>query len=256
MRKFSTLCTLAISLIAQLGAAEGPSTAGAETSALVPVDVAARSVAASTSMHTIDLKKVFGSAPVIYTLLIILSIVALMIWIHTLTSWKEQSIIPEEFLTKVSDRISEGDFDQAKSLCDVDNSAISSIIESGLAMRHQGSGAVFKAIEAEGKRLGLEIWQRVSLLNDIAVTAPMLGLLGTVVGIFYGLYDKQRSPESLITVFDGLGVAIGTTVVGLMVAILAMLLHASLKIWATRLLSKMESRVLKLAAAMTKAKDQ
>ncbi len=245
MLRLSIFCFFAIARSALLGAVEG------HAEAIAPVEFAA-SAATHASAQAIDLRRVFGSAPLIYSLLTILSICALTIWIYALISWRERKTMPEEFLTQIHDKIAQRDFAQAKYLCEVDSSAISSIIGSGLAMREQGSGAVFRAIEAEGKRLGLELWQKVSLLNDIAVTAPMLGLLGTVVGIFYGLYDKNRTPESLITVFDGLGVAIGTTVVGLMVAILAMLLHATPKIWATGLMSKMETRVLSLTAAMTK----
>lgn len=207
--------------------------------------------AAGLAMQAIDIKKVFVSAPLIYSLLGLLSVTALAVWIYTLVTWRARLTIPAEFLTKVREKIDQGDLSGALKDCQTHESAIATIISSGLKMHKQGGQAIFQATEAEGKRLGLYLWQKVSLLNDIAVTAPMLGLLGTVMGIFYSFYDKNRSFESMITVFDGLGIAIGTTVIGLVVAILAMILHATLKLWATSLMSDMETSALEMAAAIT-----
>lgn len=198
----------------------------------------------------LDVEKIFVGAPIIYSLLLIMSIGALAIWIFTLITWRRQITMPEQLLSNLEQSLQQRDFDRAFDQCQKSQSAIAQIILSGLILRSSGSKAVFKGIETEGKRLGLRLWQKISLLNDIAVTAPMLGLLGTVLGIFYGFYDKQRAYENLLTVFDGLGIAIGTTVIGLMVAILAMVLHATLKIWAVGLLSEMETRSLKLATSL------
>lgn len=209
--------------------------------------------ATGIAVHAIDIKKVFVSAPLIYSLLGLLSVTALAVWIYTLVTWRARLTIPANFLTEVREKIDKGDLSGALQQCQAHESAIASILASGLKMHKQGGQAIFQATEAEGKRLGLYLWQKVSLLNDIAVTAPMLGLLGTVMGIFYSFYDKNRSFESLITVFDGLGIAIGTTVIGLVVAIIAMILHATLKLWATSLMSDMETSALEMAAAMTES---
>lgn len=206
--------------------------------------------ATGLAMRTIDLNKVFAGAPLIYSLLGALSIAGLAVWIYTLVTWRSRLAMPEEFLQQIKEKIGQGDLAGALKQCQDSESAIASILASGLKMHRQGGQAVFQAVEAEGKRLGLYLWQKVSLLNDIAVTAPMLGLLGTVLGIFYGFYDKNRSFESLITVFDGLGIAIGTTVIGLVVAILVMILHATLKLWATSLMSDLETQALEIAASV------
>jgi biopolymer transport protein ExbB len=80
-----------------------------------------------------------------------------------------------------------------------------------------------------GKRYMLGSWQKISLLSDIALLAPMIGLLGTVLGMFYAFYDVNRSIESLASLFDGLGVSVGTTVAGLLVALSSMALQTVLK---------------------------
>ena len=91
-------------------------------------------------------------------------------------------------------------------------------------------------------------WQRLSLLNDIVIVAPMLGLLGTVIGMFYAFYDVNRSIESINSLFDGLGIAVGTTVVGLIVAIVAMILYTTLKYRIVKMLSHVENEALALSS--------
>lgn len=124
----------------------------------------------------------------------------------------------------------------------------SSIIASGIKTRHQGPQLVMQAMLLEGKRKGCVLWQRISILNEIAVIAPMLGLLGTVLGLFFAFYDVNQTTDAFSTVFDGLGIAIGTTVVGLIVAILAMIYYTTLKFRVISLLNTIENESFALAA--------
>jgi biopolymer transport protein ExbB/TolQ len=78
----------------------------------------------------------------------------------------------------------------------------------------------------------------------------MLGLLGTVTGMFYAFYDLNRSMESLSTLFDGLGISVGTTVAGLIVAILAMLSYTFLKYRLIRSMTAVENEAMQLAGTL------
>ncbi len=105
-------------------------------------------------------------------------------------------------------------------------------------------------MKAEGKRATVSSWQRLSLLQDIAVIAPMLGLLGTVLGMFYAFYDLNRSFESVANLFDGFGIAVGTTVAGIGVAILAMLLHSIIKFRLVQSLARVENEATALVRVL------
>jgi biopolymer transport protein ExbB len=105
---------------------------------------------------------------------------------------------------------------------------------------------MIEAMQTEGKRFGVSLWQRISLINDVAIIAPMLGLLGTVLGLFHAFYDVNRSPDTLASIFDGLGIAVGTTVAGLIVAICAMVFYATLKYRVIQLLNHIENETIAL----------
>jgi biopolymer transport protein ExbB len=103
-----------------------------------------------------------------------------------------------------------------------------------------------EAIHSEGRRLGNAIWHKIGLLNDIAVIAPMLGLLGTVLGLFFAFYDTMTAAENITSIFDGLGIAIGTTVLGLIVAIMSMVFYTILKYRVSTLLDRIENESMSL----------
>ena len=82
-------------------------------------------------------------------------------------------------------------------------------------------------MKAEGFRAERALWQKIGLLNDIAVIAPMLGLLGTVwecsMHFMISTARWKVSPRSLMVS----GISVGTTVGGLVVAILSMVFHSA-----------------------------
>lgn len=195
----------------------------------------------------IDIKKVFTASPMIYSLLSIMSVASLAIWLYSLATFRENEIMPESFRAELKSLLESAKYDSAKDFCDKKPNLLSSLIGAGLMTRNLGPQVMLDSMKSEGKRASTSFWQRLSLLNDIAIVAPMLGLLGTVIGMFYAFYDVNRSIESINALFDGLGIAVGTTVVGLIVAILAMIFATTLKYRLVKTLSHVENEALTLS---------
>jgi biopolymer transport protein ExbB len=194
-----------------------------------------------------DIVKVFQSCPIIYSSLLLLSVISLSIWLYSMITLRISSMMPKEFVNKLNELLSTGKYEAALAMCKDKPNYTSSIIGAGIAARKHGSQVMIEAMNSEGKRSGLALWQRISLLNEVAVIAPMLGLLGTVVGLFFAFYDSTRNAETITSIFDGLGIAVGTTVVGLIVSILAMLFYTTLKFRVVNLLNTIENETLTLA---------
>jgi biopolymer transport protein ExbB len=156
--------------------------------------------------------------------------------------------MPATFLKDLRDLIETKQWDSAKSLCQTKPNLLSSIVHAGLITRKLGAQIMMESMKTEAKRASTPLWQRLSLLNDIALVSPMLGLLGTVIGMFYAFYDVNRSVESINALFDGLGIAVGTTVMGLIVAIVSMVFAATLKYRLIKTLSEVENEAVILSA--------
>lgn len=202
---------------------------------------------AAPKSQLVDLKKVFTSAPVIYTVLSMMSVASLAIWLYSLATFRSKDMLPASLVTELKRLLKNGDFAEARTLCDAKPTLLSSMISAGIDARLMGPQVMMESMKSEGKRAATSFWQRLSLLNDIVIVAPMLGLLGTVIGMFYAFYDVNRSIESINALFDGLGIAVGTTVVGLVVAIVAMILYTTLKYRIIKMLSHVENQAFALS---------
>ena len=195
----------------------------------------------------IDLKQVFAGSPWIYSVLILLSIGAVTLCLYHIFIVRSAEAIPEPLLRNLRHKLLSNQYDEAISLCLKENNLLCRMLASGILSRQHGVTMMVDAMKSEGKRATISFWQRLSLLNDIAVIAPMIGLLGTVVGMFYAFYDIHRSIESVSILFDGLGISVGTTVAGLLVAIIAMMLHSLARYRLLRLLAKVENEAQSFA---------
>ncbi|MDN3508203.1 MAG: MotA/TolQ/ExbB proton channel family protein [Simkaniaceae bacterium] len=203
----------------------------------------------------IDMRQVFSGAPTIYMILLALSTGSLCLWIYTWMTIRRQNLMPRVIRQNLRTALSLKAYDDALSVCSKKQTLYTSLVKCTLEMRGQNLSEIREVVKDEGKRLSRTFWQRISLMNDIAVIAPMLGLLGTVVGMFYAFYDLNRSAQSLSSLFDGLGVSVGTTVAGLIVSLLAMGLYITLRYKLIGALSDMEEEVLSYAKQMDLKND-
>lgn len=198
----------------------------------------------------INLFQVFAASPLIYTLLLSLSLSAIAIWLYAMSRLKYQGNISEPVKAEIQTKLQERRFGEVLAICKDKQSLLTQILASGISCQKHGFQMMIENMKAEGKRATVSSWQRLSLLQDIAVIAPMLGLLGTVLGMFYAFYDLNRSFESVANLFDGFGIAVGTTVAGIGVAILAMLLHSIIKFRLVQSLARVENEATALVRVL------
>jgi biopolymer transport protein ExbB len=204
--------------------------------------VAAKKAAAAKSQPVeISAAHVFAGSPTIYTLLFFLSLSAVALWLYLQMNLAKSTKLPDGLTSNLRNALSSNQFDQALSLCKQQQHLFCKMISTGIATRTHGFETMTDAMKSEGRRLTTGYWQKIALLNDIAIIAPMIGLLGTVLGMFYAFYDLNRSVDSVSNLFDGLGISVGTTVAGLGVAILAMILHSTMKYRLSRQLVAVEN---------------
>jgi len=199
------------------------------------------------SAFEINLRQVFAGSPIIYSILLAMSMGAVFVWLYNLISLRYSGSLPDTVLKPIRIKLNSNQYEEALSLCAENNNLFCKMVATGIHSRRYGIQVMLEAMKAEGKRATTGYWQRMGLLNDIAIIAPMIGLLGTVLGMFYAFYDLNRTTESVTTLFDGLGISVGTTVAGLIVAILAMMLQSTAKYRLVRQLAKVENEAYSLA---------
>lgn len=219
----------------------------ATETAAASIPSASLSIKSPSKSIEISLSQVFSGSPMIYLMLLFLSIVSVALWLFNLMSLQKYAATSRVLMKNVRNKLMSNHYDEVLTLCKEDKNFFSQMISTGISSRKYGLQFMLESMKSEGKRASVSFWQRLNLLHDIAIIAPMLGLLGTVLGMFYAFYDLNRSFESISALFDGLGISVGTTVAGIFVAILAMVLHSLSKYRLVKSLSFVENEAITLA---------
>jgi biopolymer transport protein ExbB len=190
--------------------------------------------------------ELFNTSPVINGIIIGLSVIALLLFIYYLLTINHTTIVPAAFLDDVMKMVLERDFKQAVEFCRHHRTIfISTVIQRCIENVGREHSVLMSIADTEGKRRADILWNRISYLADISNVAPMLGLLGTIVGMmgaFFGLDQSSLDVRSKF-ISSNIAGAMATTYFGLIVAIAALVFHSIIKGRLTRVLSEAEQAV-------------
>lgn len=131
------------------------------------------------------------------------------------------------FMNNIRDFIHDGKLDSAVALCRNNNNPTARMIDKGLSRLGRPLDDIRTAIENEGNLEVARLEKGVSALATIAAVAPMMGFLGTVVGMVGAFHNMAADPNNfnIGTLSSGIYTAMITTVGGLVVGIIALVLH-------------------------------
>lgn len=172
----------------------------------------------------------------------IMFVVAIYLFIERLLTINKANKEPGAFMGKVKELVLRGDVTAARMLCAQQNSPVARMIEKGIAR----IGSPVKTIEASIENVGkLEIFKlekNLPTLATIAGAAPMIGFLGTVIGMvqaFIAIAQEEGSVSPKL-LSSGIYTAMITTVAGLVVGIIAYLAYNFLISRVQKVVHKME----------------
>jgi len=165
-------------------------------------------------------------SPVISVIFALLAFLALFLFFHLMLSTRSRLVIPEALLRHLLDDIASKDVEAAQKRVQENASVFSQIILPGLKLHDHPVDRIHQAVEGAGRRVVGALRQEASYLANIGVLSPMLGLLGTVLGLMrafnvMGAEDIMQGWKTPMMT-SAIGQAMTTTAVGLMVGIPAM----------------------------------
>jgi len=154
------------------------------------------------------------------------------------------------FMNNIRDFIHDGKLDSAVALCRGNNNPTARMIDKGLSRLGRPLDDIRTAIENEGNLEVARLEKGVSALATIAAVAPMMGFLGTVVGMVGAFHNMAADPNNfnIGTLSSGIYTAMITTVGGLIVGIIALVFH-------NLLISKISNVVYMLEVRTTEFMD-
>lgn len=191
---------------------------------VLAVTFLSQGTAVAQAGETVESRTVFdalvASGP-IGLVIIACSIVGVSLAITFAFQIRRDVLVPPELLGQVEQLFEDEDFEEAYHVCEANPSFLSAVLSAGLAKMDDGYNEMTSSMLETGDVESTKLHQKVGYLSLIANVAPMLGLLGTVLGMiitFNAIANSpvQPSPKELA---GGISVALGTTFLGLTVAI-------------------------------------
>lgn len=154
--------------------------------------------------------------------LMLMLIFGIYIFVERWLTLRQASREEQNFMNNIRDFVHDGKIESAKVLCKGNGTPLARMIEKGLSRVGKPLNDISAAVENAGQLEIQQLEKRVSVLATIASIAPMLGFLGTVVGMIIAFHNMASNPNNLsITILSsGIYTAMITTVGGLIVNII------------------------------------
>jgi biopolymer transport protein ExbB len=161
---------------------------------------------------------------IVMTAIFIMLFLTIYLYLERLMAIKAASKMDQNFMTQIKMHLQQGKIDNAKMLCAATNSPVARLIEKGISRIGKPLEDINIAIENAGKLEVYKLEKNVSLLATLSGAGPMTGFLGTVVGMVMAFHEMAASGSNKIemsVLAEGIYTAMMTTVVGLIVGIIA-----------------------------------
>ncbi len=201
---------------------------------------------------------IYGGSPVnllIWVLIFLTSAAVVAFIVDGLLTLQHDKLLPDDLIEGVRESLNEGDLDASMETCQENPGPLSTILMTGFSNIEEGYEVVQESVSSRAEIENERLMQRVSYLNLCGQISPMLGLLGTVLGMvraFGGMAQASGAAKSQILAMS-ISTALWTTATGLLIAVPALVGYALLRNYARRLVMEMEATVLDLIKVLRNA---
>ncbi len=210
-------------------AGQGPAEPGTAPSETAPAAGRVTPVAAEEPIPTKDLWSIIKEGGPLMIPIALCSLILVAVVFERLISLRRGRVIPKPFVTRFLRQMGEGQLDrrQALELCEQNGSPAADVFAGAVRKWGRPAVEVEQAVLDEGERATNGLRRYLRVFNGVATVSPLLGLLGTVVGMIRAFNaiatsDAMGRPELLAS---GISQALLTTAAGLTVAIPALILY-------------------------------
>ena len=210
-------------------------------------DIAAKTTKAAVELNFFDLAIKGGW---IMIPIILLGFIAVYIFGERYYTIRKASIIDRSFMDQIKMLIHKGKIDEAMMLCRSNEAPVARMIEKGISRIGRPLNDVNTAIENVGNLEISKLEKGFPALASVSGGAPMLGFLGTVIGMVQAFYNMSTAGSNVdVTILSGgIYLAMVTTVAGLIVGITAYFAY-------NILVAKVESVVFQMEATTSEFMD-
>ncbi len=173
------------------------------------------------SQETVTLGKIFRDGGAIGWIIVGLSVVGLALIISDFVEMRKEKLAPPDLIEEIEALFEAGEYQESIELCEAEPNYFTNVVAAGLPKMSASFDAIEKALEETGEEEAIKLHSRLSWLSLIANVSPMLGLLGTVMGMIaaFNVIASTKGQADPAQLSGGISAALITTMFGLIVAI-------------------------------------
>ena len=185
-----------------------------------------------------------------------LSIIGGALSIYLFIILRPAQIAPRALRSELRDRLRDNDLNAARRACESRACPLSAVTLAALdyirGIPEPDVPLLRDVVESEGSRQAEDLQSQTQFLLDLSVITPMLGLLGTVLGMLkaFGSIAQDYTAAKPVILAQGVSQAIITTIFGLAIAIPCMLLYAYFRRRAVRMIALLETAAADVLATL------
>lgn len=178
--------------------------------------------------------------------LAILSIISIYIFVERCLAISRARKEDASFMQRIRDYIHDGEIESARNLCSRTDTPYARLILKGISRIGRPMNDVLVAIENTGNIEIANLEKGLSWLATTAAGGPMIGFLGTVIGMVDAFYNLASAGTSanIAVLADGIYAALVTTVAGLIVGIIALFAYNYLVARISKVMNNLEAKTM------------
>ena len=174
--------------------------------------------------------------------LIGLLLLAIFFFVERLIAIRKAGTIDQNFMNHIRDHIVNGNVSAARSFAKNTNNPVARIIDKGIQRIGKPIENIERSMETIGKLEVYNMERNLSILSLVAGIAPLLGFLGTIIGMFQLFYSLATGGDFTIqTMADGIYTKVITSAAGLIIGLIAYVAHNVLTTQVDKTAYKMEA---------------
>ena len=179
-------------------------------------------------------------------LLFLLLIIVIYIYFERLFAIKSATKVNSNFMAQIKTYVLNHKIDGAQALCLSENKPVARLISKGLSRIGRPLEDISTTLENAGRLEIYKLEKNVSILATIAGAAPMIGFLGTVIGMILSIFEISNAGGNIDMqlLSNGLYTAMTTTVAGLIVGIIGYITYNHLVVKTNKVVYQMEATSL------------
>ncbi|MBK1792533.1 MotA/TolQ/ExbB proton channel family protein [Persicirhabdus sediminis] len=214
--------------------------------------------AAETQEQQKDLLEILQMGGFVMYVLAMLSVVAVILIFFYILTIRRNAVVSNNFMNAAEALIRKRDYLGLVAHCNRENQSVARVTEKTLDFMTKNPGASFNDVrevaEAEGGRQAGMLTQRISYLMDVGTIAPMVGLLGTVIGMiqsFMRISEGQVAGVQHMGLAEGVYQALVTTAAGLVIGITATIFYSLFRGQVQKYIAELEAAATHLLALLS-----